>query len=73
MQPNVPTPGLMHTLLYNVHEEPTTGTSAHPYLTKNLRYLTAAYSSIYIHTANIFVLSHHSDCELPFTSLERET
>ena len=38
-----------HTLIY-VHEEPT---SIYPYFTVDLRFLTAAYASICIHTAHI--------------------
>ena len=50
MQPNGPILRLAHTLIY-VHEE-STSRPIHPYPTRNPRLLTAAYSSICIHTAN---------------------
>ena len=58
MQLNAPTPNLTHTCPVICAWEPT---SIHPYLTINPKLLTATYSSIWIHTAHIFLLSHHPD------------
>ena len=60
MQPNVPIPSLMHTILLYTDICAWGPTSIHTYLTRNLRFLTAAYLSIWIHTAHIFLLSHHA-------------